>query len=54
MGEKLSKALQYSVKATAGDPKAYWMAMQQAKIQKDMGDKVAAKASAEKVIVISY
>lgn len=47
------KALQYSVKATTGDPKAYWMAMQQAKIQKDMGDKVAAKASAEKVIVLA-
>jgi hypothetical protein len=40
-------------KQVAGDPKAYWMAMQQAKIQKDMGDKVAAKASAEKVIVLA-
>jgi hypothetical protein len=47
------KALQYSAKATAGDPKAYWMAMQQAKIQKDMGDKAAAKASAEKVIALA-
>jgi hypothetical protein len=48
-----AKALQYSAKATAGDPKAYWMAMQQAKIQKDMGDKVSAKASAEKVISLA-
>jgi hypothetical protein len=48
-----AKALQNSAKAVAGNPKAYWMAMQQAKIQKDMGDKVAAKASAEKVIVLA-
>ncbi|MES2371309.1 MAG: DUF2911 domain-containing protein [Bacteroidota bacterium] len=48
-----AKALLLSVKATAASPKAYWMFMQQAKIQKDLGDKVAAKASAEKVITLA-
>ena len=47
------KALQNSAKAVAGNPKAYWMAMLQAKIQKDMGDKVAARTTAEKVIVLA-
>ncbi len=48
-----AKALPLSIKATTGNPKAYWMFMQQAKIQKDLGDKVAAKASAEKVIALA-
>ncbi|MEO8173729.1 MAG: DUF2911 domain-containing protein [Sediminibacterium sp.] len=48
-----AKALPLSVKATTANPTAYWMMMQQAKIQKDLGDKISAKASAEKVIVLA-
>jgi hypothetical protein len=46
--KNLNKALVNINKATQGNPKAYWMWLLQAKIQKDMGDKVSAKASAEK------
>jgi hypothetical protein len=42
------KALPLITKATAANPKAYYMFLLQAKIQKDLGDKVSAKTSAEK------
>lgn len=49
----LNKALTNITKATTGNPKAFWMFLQQAKIQKDLGDKVSAKASAEKCIELA-
>ena len=48
-----SKALENVKKATDANPKAFWLFLQTAKIQKDMGDKVGAKASAEKCIAIA-
>jgi hypothetical protein len=51
--KNLPKALANVTKATAADPKAFWVMLLQAKIQRDMGDKVAAKASAEKVIAVA-
>ena len=51
--KNLPKALTNINKATTANPKAFWMMLLQAKIQKDMGDKVAAKASAEKVISVA-
>jgi hypothetical protein len=44
----LNKALVNINKAVAANPKAFWLFLLQAKIQRDMGDKVSAKASAEK------
>ena len=49
----LNKALSNITKATAGNPKAFWLFLQQAKIQKDLGDKVSAKTSAEKCIELA-
>ncbi len=49
----LNKALTNINKATQANPKAFWLFLQQAKIQRDMGDKVAARASAEKTIAIA-
>jgi hypothetical protein len=49
----MNKALSNVTKATQANPKAYWMFFTQAKIQKDMGDKVSAKASAEKSVAIA-
>ncbi|MES2332853.1 MAG: DUF2911 domain-containing protein [Bacteroidota bacterium] len=48
-----AKALPLITKAIAANPKAYYMVLVQAKIQKDLGDKVSAKASAEKAIVLA-
>lgn len=48
-----SKALPLIMKATAANPKAYYMFLLQAKIQRDLGDKVSAKASAEKTIALA-
>jgi tetratricopeptide (TPR) repeat protein len=48
-----NKALTSVSKAIAANPKAYYMVLLQAKIQRDMGDKVSAKASAEKTIVLA-
>lgn len=48
-----AKALENVKKATDANPKAFWLFLQTAKIQKDMGDKVGAKASAEKCIAIA-
>ncbi len=48
-----SKALENISKATIANPKAYWLFLQTARIQKALGDKVSAKASAEKCIVLA-
>lgn len=47
------KALEYINNATAENPKAYYMFLQKAKIQKAMGDKAGAKASALKTIELA-
>ncbi len=47
------KALVNINKATDANKTAYWMMLLQAKIQRDMGDKVSAKASAEKTIAMA-
>lgn len=44
------KALEYINDATVENPKAYYMFLQKARIQKAMGDKAGAKASALKTI----
>lgn len=48
-----NKALENITKATAANPKAFWLFLQTARIQKELGDKVAAKASAEKCITLA-
>jgi hypothetical protein len=48
-----AKALPLITKAIAANPKAYYMFLVQAKIQKDLGDKVSAKASAEKTVQLA-
>ncbi len=48
-----SKALPLITKAVAANPKAYYMFLLQAKIQKDLGDKVSAKASAEQTVALA-
>lgn len=48
-----SKALENITKATAANPKAFWLFLQTARIQKELGDKVAAKTSAEKCIALA-
>lgn len=48
-----AKALENINKATAENPKAYYMFLQKARIQKDMGDKAGAKASAMKTIELA-
>jgi hypothetical protein len=47
------KALENINKATTENPKAYYMFLQKARIQKDMGDKAGAKASAMKTIELA-
>lgn len=49
----LPKALTNINKATQGNPNAYWLLLTQARIQRDLGDKVSAKASAEKSIKLA-
>jgi hypothetical protein len=49
----LNKALVNINKATQANQQAYWLFLQQARIQKDLGDKVAAKASAEKTVTLA-
>ena len=49
----LNKALSNITKATEANPKAFWLYLQQARIQKDLGDKVAAKASAQKCVELA-
>jgi tetratricopeptide (TPR) repeat protein len=48
-----NKALVNAQKATEANPKAFWIFLLTAKIQKELGDKVSAKASAEKCIAIA-
>ncbi len=48
-----TKALENAKKSTDANPKAFWLFMLTAKIQKDMGDKTGAKASAEKCITLA-
>ena len=47
------KALENINKAIAENPKAYYMYLTKARIQKDMGDKAAAKASAQKTVELA-
>lgn len=49
----LNKALSNISKATEANPKAYWLFLLQARIQKDLGDKTAAKTSAEKCLELA-
>ncbi|MFM9020610.1 MAG: DUF2911 domain-containing protein [Sediminibacterium sp.] len=49
----LNKALSNISKATEANPKAYWLFLQQARIQKDLGDKASAKASAQKCVELA-
>lgn len=51
--KNLPKALENIKLAIAGNPKAFWMYLTQAKIQRDMGDKEGARSSAEKTIEIA-
>jgi hypothetical protein len=48
-----NKALSNVNKAVEADPKAFYMFLLKAKIEKELGDKVAAKASAEKCITLA-
>lgn len=49
----MNKALTNITKAVQANPKAFWMMLQQAKIQMEMGDKVGAKASALNCIAVA-
>jgi hypothetical protein len=53
MDKDLTKALANAKKATAANPNAFWLFLLQAKIEKESGDKVAAKASAEKCVELA-
>jgi len=53
LDKDLNKALVNVNKAVEADPKAYYMFIIKAKIERDLGDKVAAKASAEKCITLA-
>jgi len=48
-----AKALENVTKATEVDPKAYWIWLYKAKIQKEMGDKAGALASATKSLELA-
>ncbi|MDE3234647.1 MAG: DUF2911 domain-containing protein [Bacteroidota bacterium] len=48
MDKDLNKALPNAAKAAEANPKAYWILLLKAKIEKDLGDKASAKADAEK------
>ena len=45
--------MKYATKATEANPQAFWLFLLKAKIQKEMGDKISAKASAEKCIALA-
>ena len=49
----LNKALSNAAKATEANPKAYYLFILKARIEKDLGDKVSAKADAEKCITLA-
>jgi Protein of unknown function (DUF2911) len=48
-----AKALENCTKAIEGNDKAFWMYLYKAKIQKEMGDKAGAKASAQKSLELA-
>lgn len=48
-----NKALSAATKATEATPNGFWIYLLKAKIQRDMGDKISAKASAEKCIELA-
>jgi Protein of unknown function (DUF2911) len=48
-----AKALENCTKAIEGNAKAFWMHLYKAKIQKEMGDKAGAKASAKKSLELA-
>ena len=48
-----AKALENCTKAIEGNAKAFWMYLYKAKIQKEMGDKAGAKASAKKSLELA-
>jgi hypothetical protein len=49
----LTKALKNATKATESTPNGFWLFLLKAKIEKENGDKIAAKASAEKCIALA-
>ena len=49
----MTKALNAATKATEVNQNGFWIFLLKAKIQRDMGDKVGAKASAEKCIELA-
>lgn len=49
----MTKALNAATKATEVNPNGFWIFLLKAKIQRDMGDKVGAKTSAEKCIELA-
>jgi len=51
--ENYPKALEYCTKATEDNAKAYWIWLYKARIQKDMGDKEGARASANKSLELA-
>ncbi|MBN8838145.1 MAG: DUF2911 domain-containing protein [Sphingobacteriia bacterium] len=53
MDKDNNKALQCVAKASEANPKAFWLFLQKAKIEKAMGDKASAKADAEKCISLA-
>jgi hypothetical protein len=53
MSKDLNKALVNAKKATLATPNGFWLFLLEAKIEKEMGDKVAAKTSAEKCIALA-
>lgn len=52
-GKDLNQAKQWAIKAMEQNPKAFYIKMLQAKIELKMGDKAAAVASAQQVIVLA-
>ncbi|MBL0056543.1 MAG: DUF2911 domain-containing protein [Chitinophagaceae bacterium] len=51
--ENLPKALEYCTKACEENEKAFWIWLYKARIQKDMGDKEGARASANKSLELA-
>lgn len=49
----LTKALEYATKATEANPKAFWIYIYKARIQKEMGDITGAKASSDKSLELA-
>ena len=49
----MAKALENATKATETNPKAYWMFLYRAKIQKEMGDKAGALQSSNRSLELA-